>query len=80
MNKCIVACALALSVFATGCLGPNKTFQGLRDWNQKVTENKWANEGIFLGLNIIPVYGVCYLADLIVFNSIEFWNGEGEKK
>jgi hypothetical protein len=76
MKKSILACTLALSVFATGCLGPNKTFQNLRDWNTTATEDKWVNEGIFLGLNIIPVYGLCYLADVAVFNAIEFWNGE----
>ena len=38
--------------------------------------SKWANEAIFLGLNIIPVYGFAYLADIVVFNSIEFWTGE----
>lgn len=80
MKKTYLACALALSVLATGCLGPNKTFNGLHDWNEKVTENKWANEAVFLGLTIIPVYGICYLADIVVFNSIEFWKGDSATK
>jgi len=61
---------------ATSCLGTNQVFNGLNDCNQEATENKWANEAIFLGLNIIPVYGFAYLADIVVFNSIEFWTGE----
>jgi hypothetical protein len=27
-------------------------------------------------LTIIPVYGIAYLGDIIIFNSIEFWGGE----
>jgi len=75
-----VKCGLMAAVLATGmlgasCLGPNKAFNKLNDWNQTVTENKWGNEVVFLALNIIPVYGFAYLADIVVFNSIEFWGG-----
>ena len=71
-KKLILAAALALG--ASSCLGPNKTFNDLNAWNQEVTDNAWANEAIFLGLNIVPAYGLAYFADLIVFNSIEFWD------
>ena len=37
--------------------------------------NKFVNELVYLACNIIPVYGVCYLADAVVINSIEFWSG-----
>lgn len=76
-----VKCGLLAAVLATGllgasCLGPNKAFNKLNDWNSKVTENKWANEAVFLVLNIIPVYGFAYLADIVVFNSLEFWGAK----
>ncbi len=61
---------------ATSCLGSNQMFNGLNDWNQEATGNRWANELIFLGLNIIPVYGIAYLADIVIFNSIEWWSGD----
>ena len=38
-------------------------------------ERKFVNELVYLAFNIIPVYGVCYLADALVINSIEFWSG-----
>jgi hypothetical protein len=44
-----------------------------------VSENRWANEGIFLVFTIIPVYGITYLADIVVFNSIEWWSGDEKK-
>ena len=33
------------------------------------------NNLIFWGLNIIPVYGLFFLGDAIIFNVIEFWSG-----
>jgi hypothetical protein len=78
MKKSLSALAIAAALLCGSCLGPNKTFNDLHAWNKTATENKWGNEAIFLGLNIIPVYGLCYLADVIVFNSIEFWKGEGK--
>jgi hypothetical protein len=33
------------------------------------------NELVFLAFNIVPVYGVAYMADALVINSIEFWSG-----
>lgn len=76
MKKTFLAAALALTMLSTSCLGPNNAFNGLHVWNNKVTDNKWANEGIFLVMNIIPVYAVFHLGDLIIFNSIEFWGGK----
>jgi hypothetical protein len=74
-KKAILAALLAVGMFGS-CLGPNKLFNQLNDWNAEATENKWANEGIFLVCNIVPVYGVAYLADIVVTNSIEWWNGD----
>ena len=76
MKKSLLAGALALTVLGSSCLGPNNAFNGLTVWNKKVTDNKWANEGIFLVLNIIPVYAVFLIGDYIIFNSIEFWGGK----
>lgn len=75
MKKALFAGVLALGLFCS-CLGPNKLFNKLHDWNLEATENKWANEGIFVVLNIIPVYGVAYCVDIIVLNSIEWWSGK----
>jgi hypothetical protein len=80
MKKIALALLLASTLAVSGCLAPAnnwKTFNSLTTWNEKVTDNKWYNELIFLGLNIIPVYGIAFLADEIVFNSIEFWNYNG---
>jgi len=75
MKKALVAAVLSLGLFSS-CLGPNKLWNRLHDWNEKATDNRWGNEAIFLVLTIIPVYGVTYAIDIIVLNSIEWWSGE----
>ena len=80
MKKSLLAASLALTLLGTSCLGPNNAFNNLNRWNQKVTDSKWANEGIFLVLNIIPVYGLWYYGDILIFNSIEFWGGDNPIK
>jgi hypothetical protein len=75
MKKALAAAVLALGLFSS-CLGPDKLFNKLHDWNLRATENRWANEGIFLVLTIIPVYGLAYVADIVVLNSIEWWSGD----
>ncbi len=68
--------ALAVSLLCTACIGTNSTFNNLRDWNEDVSENKWAQEGVHLAFWILPVYPLALLGDIVIFNSIEFWGGE----
>ena len=59
----------------SSCIGSFALHQKVLNWNQGIGD-KWVNEVVFLALNIIPVYGICYLADAVVINSIEFWSGD----
>lgn len=58
----------------SSCIGSFGLHSRLNNWNQQIG-NKWVNELVFLAFNIVPVYPVCYLADALVINSIEFWSG-----
>ena len=58
----------------SSCAGSFGLHSKLVNWNQSIG-NKFVNELVYLACNIIPVYGVCYLADAVVINSIEFWSG-----
>ena len=75
MKKVLVCGLLSSTILFTSCIGSFSAFNGLREWNESVTDSKFGNELIFLALWIVPVYGVATLADLIVFNAIEFWDG-----
>jgi hypothetical protein len=68
--------ALSAALTTTGCYGNFNLTQRYWHWNGHVTENKWANEGIFLVSVIIPVYEVCALADFWFFNSWAFWTNK----
>ena len=62
------------SIVFSSCIGSFGLHSRLVNWNQNVG-NKFVNELVYLAFNIIPVYGVCYMADALVINSIEFWSG-----
>lgn len=74
MKKTLIAAALSLGLLSASCLGPNKTFHSLHDWNNEFSENRWANEAVHLGLWIVPAYQISLLVDIIVVNSIEWWD------
>ena len=78
MRKAIKSLGLALAagLFATSCFGPFHAVRQVHAWNDDVSTNKWAKEGMFLVLTIIPVYSVAALGDVLIFNSIQFWGGE----
>ena len=71
----ITLCAI-LSLLSSSCVGNFRLFNKLAKWNSETISNKWAAEAIYIGLNVIPVYGFCYIVDAILLNSIEFWGGE----
>lgn len=70
----VAAVALSGTMLFSSCVGSFGLFNRLSSWNRSVG-NKFVNELVFLALNIVPVYGVAYLADALVINSIEFWSG-----
>lgn len=78
MKKCnfkMAAASMICSVFLfSSCIGSFGLHSKLISWNQSIS-NKFVNELVFVAFNIVPVYGVCYLADALVINSIEFWSG-----
>ena len=66
---------MAGTLLFSSCLGSFSAFNNLKDWNQGVSDSKFVNNLVFWGLNIIPVYGLFFLGDAIIFNVIEFWSG-----
>ena len=75
MNKSLIAVLLlSSSILCSSCIGSFKLWNGLKEWNQGLG-NKFVNELVFIALNIVPVYEIAYFADVVVFNSIEFWTG-----
>jgi hypothetical protein len=59
----------------TGCYGSFNLTGLVYDWNGSFS-SKWVRWLVFLGLVILPVYGVLLVVDALILNTIEFWTGE----
>lgn len=75
MTRKATACLL-LAASLTGCLGHNGLVRKALQFNLTTAEHRWSREGLFVGMWVIPVYPLFYLADVLVLNSIEFWSGK----
>jgi hypothetical protein len=69
-----VIVVLCLAVLMSGCYGTFSLTKRLHHWNG-TQDGRWAQEGVFLLIAIVPIYGLCILGDALIFNSIEFWGG-----
>ena len=65
----------SLAVMSVGCYGSFNLTKKVYNWNGSVGD-KWVVELVFLGLNIVPVYGVAGFIDVVILNLIEFWSGK----
>jgi len=68
--------SLCLAFLTTGCIGQMGMSGKVRQFNLETTEDRWGREILFILLMVVPIYGIATLADIIVFNSIEFWTGK----
>ncbi|MBO5026007.1 MAG: DUF3332 domain-containing protein [Bacteroidaceae bacterium] len=72
----MLAATVGTSILCSSCIGSFPVFNSVAAWNRGISKDKFVNELVFICLHIIPVYEVCYLADGLVFNSIEFWSNK----
>lgn len=73
-NRLLTAILGGLLVIQVGCIGHFRLTSSLLHWNQQLS-NKFVNELIFVGLNVVPVYWFSLMGDAFIFNTIEFWGG-----
>ncbi len=67
--------ALAVILILSACTGSFTLTNKVNKFN-KIFENPWVEEVVFLAMVIVPVYEISLIADMLIFNSIEFWTGE----
>jgi hypothetical protein len=75
-RRAVVLSLTAATVFTSGCFGSFNLTRKLYGFNKDVSKDKFVRELVFLGLNIVPVYGVAGFIDAVVANTVEFWTGE----
>lgn len=71
----VMTIAVACMMTTSACFGSFNVTRKLYGWNKGVSEEKFVRELVFLGLIVVPVYGIAGFIDAIVTNSIEFWTG-----
>ena len=74
MKKSLLALALTAGLLSS-CLGSNAAFNNIQDWNADMSESRWVVQGVSVVFWAVPIYEIALLADIILFNSIEFWGG-----
>ena len=71
-------CAAVLAAFTcvsvSGCYGSYALFNKVHKWNGTLGD-KWINSVVHFVI-AGPVYGLCFLGDFLIFNTIEFWGGK----
>jgi hypothetical protein len=66
----------AAAVGTSGCFGSFNLTRKLYGFNKDVSKDKFVRELVFLGLNVVPIYGIAGAIDALVANTVEFWTGE----
>jgi hypothetical protein len=75
-RRAVILTLTAGAVLTSGCFGSFNLTRKLYGFNKDVSKDKFVRELVFLGLNIVPIYGVAGFIDAVVANTVEFWTGE----
>lgn len=76
LRRAAILSVAAFGIATTsGCFGSFQLTRKVYNFNKTVSQDKWVQELVFLGLYIVPVYGLAGFADLIFANTVEFWTG-----
>jgi hypothetical protein len=73
-----VALTLAAITLVTtsGCFGSFNATRKMWTFNRDASKDKFVRELLFLGMNVVPVYGIAAFVDVIGANAVEFWTGK----
>jgi hypothetical protein len=66
-----------LTTAGTGCFGRFRAMNAVYDFNKSASSNTIVRSLLMWAMIIIPVYGVTFLVDVIVLNTLDFFNGGG---
>jgi hypothetical protein len=80
-NAVMLSLAATFLTTATGCFGTGRfrAANTIYDFNKGVSDNGVVRSLVMVGLIIIPVYEISFLVDIIVLNTMDFFNGGGGK-
>jgi hypothetical protein len=71
----VLAVAAVFLTTAAGCFGRFRAMNAVYDFNKTASPNPIVRNLLLFAMLVIPVYFVAFLADWIVLNSLDFFNG-----
>lgn len=74
-KSAFVLALTSLGFAQTGCFGEFALVRKVYEWNDDVSDSKFVKTLLFYVMNIIPVYGIASMIDVVILNLIEFWSG-----
>lgn len=77
-NALVLGLAAALSSTAAGCYGRFRAVTAVYDFNRTASPNPVVRSLLLFAMLVIPVYFVAFLADWIVLNTLDFFNGTNQ--
>jgi hypothetical protein len=76
----LLSLSTAAVLSTSACFGSFNLTRKLYGFNKDVSKDKFVRELVFLGLNVVPIYGIAGFIDVVVANTMEFWTGENPIK
>jgi hypothetical protein len=71
----VLGLAAVFLTTAVGCFGRFRAMNAVYDFNRTASDNAVVRSLLLFAMIVIPVYGVAFLVDWIVLNTLDFLNG-----
>jgi hypothetical protein len=77
-NALVIGLTAVLFTTAAGCFGRFRAVNAVYDFNKSASPNPVVRSLLLFAMLVIPVYFIAFLADWIVLNTVDFFNGTGQ--
>jgi hypothetical protein len=71
----VLGLAAVFVTTAVGCFGRFRAVNAVYDFNRQASDNAVVRSLVLFAMLVIPVYAIAFLADWIVLNTLDFFNG-----
>jgi len=71
----VLGLAAVFLTTAAGCFGRFRAMNAVYDFNRTASDSTVVRSLLLFAMLVIPVYGIAFLIDWIVLNTLDFFNG-----
>jgi hypothetical protein len=77
-NALVLGLAALFATTAAGCFGRFRAMNAVYDFNKSASSSGVVRSLLFFAMIVIPIYEIAFLADWIVLNTLDFFNGTNQ--